>query len=129
MSALRPLGLLLACQLGGELIARFLVLPLPGAVIGCALLFGVLLVRGRMPVGLKMIADGLLRYLPVMFVPAGVGVMTDVQRLRNEWGALLATLVLSATITLVVTAWNFGAVTRLASHLASQGRETGDDAG
>ncbi|PWC35826.1 hypothetical protein TSO352_11375 [Azospirillum sp. TSO35-2] len=103
------------------MIVRFLAVPLPGAVVGCAILFSVVLVRGRLPDGLKTIADGLLRYLPVMFVPAGVGVMADVQRLQDEWGALLATLVLSATITLAATAWSFGAVTRLASRWRERG--------
>ncbi|MBP2311804.1 CidA/LrgA family protein [Azospirillum soli] len=115
MSALQPLALLLVCQLGGELIVRILAAPLPGAVVGCAMLFALLLVRGRMPRGLKTIAEGLLRYLPVMFVPAGVGVMSDAQHLRDEWGALLVTLVLSTAITIAATVWSFGAVARLVS--------------
>ena len=115
MSALQPLALLLGCQLGGELIVRMLTVPLPGAVVGCAMLFALLFVRGRIPRGLRTIAEGLLRYLPVMFVPAGVGVMTDAQHLRDQWGALFVTLALSTAITIAATIWSFSAVARLVS--------------
>ena len=43
------LTLLLVFQLAGEVIARALALPIPGPVIGMALLFLALLVRGGRP--------------------------------------------------------------------------------
>lgn len=42
-----------------ELIVRMLTVPLPGAVVGCAMLFALLFVRGRIPRVLKTIAEGL----------------------------------------------------------------------
>ncbi|WP_454019517.1 CidA/LrgA family protein [Azospirillum sp. Marseille-Q6669] len=115
MSALRPLALLLGCQLGGELFVRLLAVPFPGAVVGCATLFAFLVFRKRIPHGLGTIAEVLLRYLPVMFVPAGVGIMSDAQHLRDQWGALLVTLVISTVITVAATVWSFSAVARLVS--------------
>jgi len=70
------LALLLLCQLAGEIAVRAAGLPLPGPVLGMVLLFGILLARGgEPPAALASVADGLLRNLGLLFVPAGVGVI------------------------------------------------------
>jgi hypothetical protein len=43
------LCLLLLCQLAGEAVARAARLPAPGLVVGMSLLFGLLLLRDRLP--------------------------------------------------------------------------------
>lgn len=96
--------LLLVYQLVGEVIARGLGLALPGPVIGMALLFLTLVVRGGLPVGLKTTAEGLLKHLSLLFVPAGVGVMLHLHLLRDEWQAVSLALVLSTVATIAVTA-------------------------
>lgn len=96
--------LLLVYQLVGEVIARGLGLSLPGPVIGMALLFLTLVVRGGLPDGLKTTAEGLLKHLSLLFVPAGVGVMMHLHLLRDEWQAVSLALVLSTVATIAVTA-------------------------
>jgi len=95
---------LLVYQLVGEAIARGLDLSLPGPVIGMALLFLTLIVRGELPDGLKTTAEGLLRHLSLLFVPAGVGVMMHLHLLRDEWQAVSVALVASTVATVAVTA-------------------------
>jgi holin-like protein len=101
---LQSLTILLLFQLIGEVITRALELPIPGPVIGMLLLFITLVIRGSAPDSLRETAQGLLRYLPLLFVPAGVGVMVHAALLQSEWLAILITLVGSTLITLVVTA-------------------------
>lgn len=96
--------MLLGFQLAGEVIARALNLPLPGPVLGMLLLFAVLLVRGSAPDALQRTSQGLLRHLSLLFVPAGVGIMTHLALLEREWLPTLLTLVLSTLVTLTVTA-------------------------
>lgn len=96
--------LLLVYQLVGEVIARGLELSLPGPVVGMALLFITLVVRGALPAGLKTTAEGLLKHLSLLFVPAGVGVMMHLHLLRDEWQAVSVALVASTVITIAVTA-------------------------
>jgi holin-like protein len=103
--ALDALIVLLGFQLVGEILARALRLPLPGPVLGMLLLFGVLVVRGRMPASLERTTTQLLVYLPLLFVPAGTGVIVHLGLLRAEWPAVLLTLILSTLLTLVVTAY------------------------
>lgn len=101
--SLRFIAVLLVCQLIGEIIVVGLRLPLPGPVLGMAVLFAGLLIRGRVSAGLRRTADGLLSHLSLLFVPAGVGVMLHVSLLADEWKALSIALILSAVMTVIVT--------------------------
>jgi holin-like protein len=94
---------LLCCQLAGELLVVAAGLPLPGPVVGMVILFAGLAVRGEVPDDLGMVADGLLRHLSLLFVPAGVGVVLHVALIRQEWVAISAGLVASTAVTIAVT--------------------------
>lgn len=95
MPLLSGMSILLCCQLIGESIANLLHLPIPGPVIGMVVLLIGLMLYGRVPDGLRLTCDGLMRYLALLFVPAGVGVMA-------KWPLIQANL-LSITVTLVVS--------------------------
>jgi putative effector of murein hydrolase LrgA (UPF0299 family) len=114
---LAALTQLLVCQLVGEVIARYFALPVPGPVIGFALLFGALLARGAAPAGLRDTANALLGHLSLLFVPAGVGVMVHLDRLGADATAIVASLVGSTVLTIAVTARVFRA---LAGHRSEQ---------
>ncbi|MBO9337913.1 MAG: CidA/LrgA family protein [Chloroflexus sp.] len=96
------LGILL-CQLIGEVVSRGLSLPIPGPVVGMLLLFTILRWRGRIPDQLRTTAQTILDHLPLLFVPAGVGVIVHLPLLNREGLPLLATIVVSTMITLLVT--------------------------
>ncbi len=105
-----PLGfitVLLVCQLGGEVVARLLDLPLPGPVIGMLILFAGLVIHGRIPDGLQTVAGGLLNNLSLLFVPAGVGVVTHIGLVAQAWLPLTVALVVSVVLTVAVTALVF----------------------
>ena len=107
---LNALTLLVALQLIGEVLARFLDLPIPGPVIGLLLLLGGLMLRERMgkPTpgkDLKATAGGLLGNLGLLFVPAGVGVITQVDVLARNWLAVAVALLVSTLAGLLVTGW------------------------
>ena len=83
---LRPLTTLVLCQFVGEVAARALGLPLPGPVLGLLLLLVLLIVRGGPDKDMRATSGVLLRHLSLLFVPAGVGVMTQWDALRRDWG-------------------------------------------
>lgn len=95
--------LVLILQLAGELIARWLGLPVPGPVIGMVLLFIGLSVRGEPPAELANLAHGLLRHLSLLFVPAGVGVISYIGLLAEAWLPITLTLITSVLLAIVVT--------------------------
>ena len=100
--AMKFIALLLLCQLTGEVSVVWSGLPVPGLVVGMALLFVGLTLRGGVPEGLGRAVDGLLAHLSLLFVPAGVGVMLHVAMLREEWLAVSIALVLSTVLTIGV---------------------------
>ena len=111
---LEALTLILVCQLAGEVSVVLTGLPVPGPVLGMLLLLGWLFLRGDVAESVGRTADTLLAHLSLLFVPAGVGVLVHWERMRGEWIAIAAALVLGTSITLAVTALTMTAVTRLA---------------
>jgi holin-like protein len=100
---LESLAVLLFCQLIGELTVLYFEIPVPGPVIGMLLLFIGLMIRGNIPQPLAQTANGLLEQLSLLFVPAGVGVMTHLTLLGNQWLPLTTSLVISTLLTIAVT--------------------------
>lgn len=101
---LGSLTLILVCQLAGELIVGALALPVPGPVLGMLLLFIILMVLGDVPEQLDKTADGLLRSMSLLFVPAGTGVMLHFQLLGEALLPLSIAVIVSTVATIVVTA-------------------------
>ena len=110
------LAVILACQLLGEVVARGLGLPVPGPVLGMAAMVGVLWLRDRFapPVLAAVEPAGrfLLAHLSLLFVPAGVGVVGNLDVLAGQWVALAVALVVSTVLTLVVSVVTFRIVAR-----------------
>jgi holin-like protein len=119
---IRGFFILLAFQLVGEVATRGLALPAPGPVIGLALLVASLgLYQRWRPLDEKALAAsdvgqaarGLLAALPLLFVPAGVGVVQYMGLLREQGLALAAALVVATVATLLATVGVFLLVKRL----------------
>jgi holin-like protein len=109
------LAILLVCQLAGETVvvtARQLVpaFAFPGPVIGMAILFVWLAMRGGPDRSLDATAGGILRNLSLLFVPAAVGVVQYWPVLVDYGLALLVALVASTVLTLLVTVGVFVAL-------------------
>ncbi len=102
---LNTLALLLLYQLGGELVARFFGLPIPGPVIGMSLLLLTLLARGQVSHDTRTNVGAFLQHMSLFFVPAGVGVMVHLHRVANEWLPIVISLVVSTFAGMAVTAW------------------------
>lgn len=98
------LTLIFCCQLVGELFIAATGLPVPGPVVGMALLFIGLLLRGAVPDGLGSVADTLISNLSLLFVPAGVGVMLHIGLIGAELLPISLALVVSTLLTIAVTA-------------------------
>lgn len=109
---LKFITLLLLCQLAGEVLAEAGNLPIPGPVIGMVFLFAGIAIRGGVPHGLGATTAGLLDHLALLFVPAGVGVMSLMPLLSDDYPAIIAALIGSTALTIVVTAAVMNALLR-----------------
>lgn len=79
----------------GMAISEFFSLPIPGSVIGLIGLWVALVFYGQVPSWLKQPASLLLRYLTLLFVPAGVGLMLHWDRLMASGFAMLIIITVS----------------------------------
>lgn len=95
---------LLAFQVAGEAIVFLFSLPVPGAVAGMAFLFAYLVVRGREDADLDVFTSSFLRHLSLLFIPAAVGIMAHLDRIAEEWLAIVAALLISTVASIAATA-------------------------
>ena len=108
-------AILLACQGGGDWLASRLSLPLPGPVLGMAVLTVALAIWGRTPQGLGKVATWLLGAMPLFFIPAGVGILLLSDTLREAWLPITAALLGSTLVALATTAIVMKRLARLLS--------------
>ena len=106
MSMIKSIFILLLFQLAGEALRAVTHTKVPGPVIGMILLAAFYILRRREPSpALEHAADGLLSWLGLLFVPAGVGIVANLALLRSAWLPISVALVASTFLTLITTAW------------------------
>lgn len=110
---LKAILLLLVCQLAGEFVSQYFAIPIPGPVVGMALLLVIIHTAPAMRDIVQDTAGIILRNLSLLFVPAGVGVMLHVATVREQWLAILISLVAGTIMTLAVTGLTIKLATRL----------------
>lgn len=101
---LYSLAVLLLLQFLGEWIRQALGIPVPGPLIGMALMLVALCLLGRLPRALRHTSNGLLSHLMLLFIPSVVAIMTQTDRIAAEWLPFIAACILATAITTVVTA-------------------------
>jgi holin-like protein len=96
---------LLLFQVLGEAAAFALPIPVPGPVIGMLLLLLWLIARQEQDGELIRFSTRFLRHLALLFIPAAVGIMTQFERLAQEWPAILVAVLGSTLASIIVTAY------------------------
>ena len=110
---LNSIFLILFFQLVGEFIQKFLEISIPGPVIGLLLLLTTLLLSKKsyykIPVKFEInlinSAENLLNYLPLLFIPVGVGVVMHLSLLEDNLVPVMLVLIIGTLLTLAVTAF------------------------
>lgn len=87
----------------GELLHGLLPFPVPASIYGLILLFVALCTRMLKEEQIKETADFLVEIMPVLFIPAGVGLMTQWEALKKLLLPLILVITLGTFFTMVVT--------------------------
>ncbi|MCE7888001.1 MAG: CidA/LrgA family protein [Alphaproteobacteria bacterium PRO2] len=96
--------ILIGCQLAGEILAGTTGLPIPGPVLGMLLLFSFLLIKRGTSDGLAQAGNNLLKYIGLLFVPAGAGISVYLGLIAEYWDVILIASVTSTILTLIICA-------------------------
>ena len=108
---LKSVFIILLYQLIGELFQKFFGLSIPGPVISLVLLLlTLLLIQKRQRVvpikeDLFNSAEILLNYLPLLFIPVGVGVVMHLSLLEDNLASVVFVIILGTLSTLALTGY------------------------
>ncbi|SDK84284.1 CidA/LrgA family protein [Natronincola ferrireducens] len=103
MTLLRQVAIILGICLAGELLNNLLNIPIPGNVLGMILLL-LLLVTGVIKLEMiDKITKFLLEHLAFFFVPAGIGLLSNLELIKDQWFAIIVTITISTVLVMVVT--------------------------
>lgn len=99
MKILKQLAIILAISLAGEVLSSVLPLPIPASIYGIVILFTLLVSRVLHVDDIRETSSFLIAFMSMLFIPAGVGLMTSFPLLAEN---LLAYVVITAVSTVVV---------------------------
>lgn len=100
---LRQFGIILAVTCAGEVMKYFIPLPIPGSIYGLILMFVLLLAKVIKVEHVKETGEFLIEIMPLMFIPAGVGLITSWSQLQPFLVPLLVITVVSTFVVMIVT--------------------------
>lgn len=103
MKYLKQFMIILSISLMGEILHAILPLPIPASIYGIILLF-VLLVSGRLSLDqVKETGKFLVEIMPVMFIPAAVGLMESWDVIRPSWLTYILVTVISTILVMGIS--------------------------
>lgn len=103
MKYLKQFMIILSISLIGEMLHAMLPLPIPASIYGIILLF-VLLVSGRLSLDqVKETGKFLVEIMPVMFIPAAVGLMESWDVIRPSWLTYILVTMISTILVMGIS--------------------------
>lgn len=103
MKYVKQIGIIFGITLAGELLNQCLPLPVPAGVYGLFLLLTALCLKVIRVSDVEDVGNFLLDTMPMMFIPASVGLMEDVEAIRVIAIPLVVISVVSTLVVMVVT--------------------------
>ena len=111
---LNSIFIILLFQLIGEFIQKVFELSIPGPVIGLIFLLSVMLIIKKInkqdkgfETKLVNSAENLLTYLPLLFIPVGVGVVMHLSLLEENLVSVILIIIIGTLLTLALTGFVF----------------------
>lgn len=103
MKYVKQFVIIIAVTFLGELLHHVIPLPVPASIYGLVIML-FLLITGIVKIGhVKKMAEFLIEIMPMMFIPAGVGLLTAWDEIRPVLIPILIMTVVSTFLTMGVT--------------------------
>ena len=87
----------------GEILSKYIPLPIPGTVIGMFLLFTALYFKVIKVEKIAEAADVLILNMAIFFIPPGVKLINSLDHLSGSWIKIIILMSLTTIITMAVT--------------------------
>ena len=97
--------IIIAFSFAGELLHYCLPLPIPASIYGIILLFAALELKWIKVKDIRETSSFLIAVMPVMFIPAAVGLIDSWQAIGNSWLQYIIVTVVSTFIVMGVSGW------------------------
>ena len=121
MKLLKQFMIILTVSLAAEAMGFFIPLPIPASIYGILLML-VLLISGIIKVDtVKEVSSFLIEIMPIMFVPAAVGLMQSHRLLAPSLGAYVVIIAVSTVAVMAIS----GRVTQRVIQLKKSKEENG----
>jgi holin-like protein len=104
MKLLRELLIILVIYFAGEILSELTNITVPGSIIGMILLLILLCTKVVKLEMVDTVAKFFLEHLAFFFVPAGVGLLTSLNVIKDSWIRLVIVCILTTIITIGATA-------------------------
>ncbi|MBL5923810.1 CidA/LrgA family protein [Lelliottia amnigena] len=103
---LRAFILIYACLYAGIFVASLLPITIPGSIIGMLIMFLLLALQILPPKWVNPGCFVLIRYMALLFVPIGVGVMQYYDVLKAQFGPIVVSCAISTLVVFLVVSWS-----------------------
>jgi holin-like protein len=103
MKYIKQMGIILGITFLGEMIHSIIPLPIPPSIYGLIIMLFCLYTKVVKVEKVKEAGGFLIEIMPLMFIPAAVGLLTAWDELRTIWFPILTITVLTTLIVMVVT--------------------------
>lgn len=103
MKYLRQFGIILAVTCVGEILKYFISLPIPGSIYGLVLMFVLLATKVLKLEYVKETGEFLIEIMSLMFIPAGVGLITSWKQIQPFLIPMLVITLVSTFVVMIVT--------------------------
>lgn len=123
MKYMKQFGWILAVTCAGELLKYFIPLPIPGSIYGLVIMLVLLMTHRIKLEKVEQAGDFLIEIMPLMFIPAGVGLMTSWEQLQPVLWPVCIITVVSTFVVMIVT----GKVTDALIHANNRPERTAYD--
>lgn len=97
--------IIIAFSFVGELLHAFIPLPIPASIYGIVLLFLALELKWLKVRDIRETSGFLIAVMPVMFIPAAVGLMDSWHAIADKWVSYVVVTVVSTFIVMAIAGW------------------------
>ena len=123
MKYIKQFGIIIFLSLLGEVLHKFVPLPIPASIYGIIILFLCLELKVISVSAIKEISSFLIEIMPIMFIPAAVGLMDSWQTIKASWISYTVITIISTIVVMIVSGKVVQLIIKLSKKNEKRGRQ------